>query len=123
MTMPASDSPFTVRVPGDVLFSAGKTILRKSAKKTLNQIAQVIEREYQHNIIHIKGYTDTDPIKKSKWADNLELSLQRAAAVHRHLQKQGVDPQQMEAVGLGPWHPQGSKSKSRRVEIVVILDR
>jgi len=111
----------TVRVPGDVLFPAGKTTLRKSAKNTLNQIAEVIEREYQHNTIHIKGFTDTDPIKKSKWADNLELSLQRAAAVHRYLQQQGVDPQRMEAVGLGPWHPQGSKAKSRRVEIVVIL--
>ena len=104
-------------------FRRCKTTLRKSAKNTLNQIAAVIEREYQHNTIQVKGYTDTDPIKKSKWADNLDLSLQRAAAVHRYLQQQGVDPQRMEAVGLGPWHPQASKSKSRRVEIVVILDR
>lgn len=118
-----SGDRITVRVPGDVLFSAGKTTLRKSARKTLNQIAQVIEREYQHNTIQIKGYTDTDPIKKSKWADNLELSLQRAAAVHRYLQKQGVDAQRMEAAGLGPWHPQASKAKSRRVEIVVILNQ
>lgn len=113
----------TVRVPGDVLFSPGKTTLRKSARKTLDDIAQVIERDYPHNTIQIKGYTDTDPIKKSKWADNLELSLQRAAAVHRYLQKKGVDPQRMEAVGLGPWHPRASKAKSRRVEIVVILDQ
>lgn len=116
-----SGDRITVRVPGDVLFSSGKTSLRKSAKQTLNQIADVIEREYQHNTIYIKGYTDTDPIKKSKWADNLELSLQRAAAVHRYLQKRGVDPQRMQAVGLGPWHPQTTKAKSRRVEIVVIL--
>ncbi len=118
-----SGNQITVRIPGDVLFAPGKVSLRSSAQKTLKQIAQVIQREYPSNTIHIKGYTDTDPIKKSKWADNLELSLQRAATVHRYLQKQGIDPARMEAVGQGQWHPRGTKAKSRRVEIVVSLDR
>jgi len=112
----------TVRVPGDVLFASGKTALRKSAEKTLGEIADIIKRRYGSNTVLIKGYTDTDPIKKSKWTDNLELSLQRAAAVHRHLQKRGVDPTHMQAVGQGPWHPEKSKARSRRVEIVVVLD-
>ena len=111
-----------VRVPGDILFSSGKVAIKKSAEKTLDQIAKVIAQEYSGNTIRIEGYTDTDPIRKSKWKDNLELSIQRAAAVHRHLQKRGVEAERMEAVGLGQWHPSSSKAKSRRVEIVVVLD-
>lgn len=116
-----TDKRITVRVPGDVLFAPGKTDLKDSARKTLDKIAQVIKSDYPHNKIRIEGYTDTDPIRKSKWADNLELSLERAAAVHRYLQKQGVRPERMEAVGLGEWHPRSSKASSRRVEIIVVL--
>lgn len=116
-----SAGQITVRVPGDVLFAAGKVTLKSTSMKTLDKIAGVISREYPGHTIRIKGFTDTDPIRKSKWTDNLELSLERAAAVHRYLAKQGVSPELMEAVGLGQWHPAGSKAKSRRVEIVVVM--
>ncbi len=112
----------TVRVPGDVLFSAGKSTLRSAAKKTLGKIASVIKKDYDSNVIRVEGYTDTDPIRKSKWADNLDLSLARSAAVHRYLQKKGVKAKQLQAVGFGQWHPRSNKAKSRRVEIVVILN-
>ncbi|GAB4193098.1 MAG: hypothetical protein Kow00105_07180 [Phycisphaeraceae bacterium] len=111
----------TVRVPGDILFASGKIDLKQSAKQTLNQIAQVLKTEYAGNTIRIEGYTDTDPIRKSGWKDNLELSLQRAAAVHRYLQKQGLSPENMYAAGFGEARPRETKEKSRRVEIVVVL--
>ena len=112
----------TVRVPGDVLFPSGKTTLRSEAKSTLDKIANVIRRDYGSKTIRVEGHTDTDPIRKSKWADNLDLSLARAASVHRYLQTKGITPKKLEAVGLGQWHPRSSKSKSRRVEIVVVLN-
>lgn len=118
----SSPGRITVRVPGDILFSPGKADLKPSAQKTLEKIASIIHRDYPSNLIRVEGYTDSDPIRKSKWQDNLELSLQRAAAVHRYLQKHGVTPKQMEAVGLGQWHPRSSKALSRRVEITVKLD-
>ena len=111
----------TVRVPGSVLFSSGKVTLRDSARKMLDKIARVIKSDYPDKTVRIEGYTDRDPIKKSQWADNLELSLQRAAAVHRFLQKQGVNAGHMYAAGFGEARPRSSKSKSRRVEIVVVL--
>src|SRR5690606_7587637 len=86
----ASGREIAVRVPGDVLFAAGKVELRSEAKKTLTEIASVIKREYSGKRIRVEGYTDTDPIKRSGWKDNLQLSAERAAAVHRHLQEQGV---------------------------------
>ena len=117
----ATPGQITVRVPGSVLFSSGKVTLRDSARKTLDKIARVIKSDYPDKTVRIEGYTDRDPIKKSQWADNLELSLQRAAAVHRFLQKQGVNAGRMYAAGFGEARSRSSKSKSRRVEIVVVL--
>lgn len=109
-----------VRVPGDVLFASGKVELRNSAKSTLNEIVSVLQSDYAHNTIRVEGYTDTDPIRKSSWKDNLELSLQRAAAVHRYLQSRGIDSDRMYAAGFGETRPAESKARSRRVEIVVV---
>ena len=111
----------TVRVPGDILFASGKVDLKNSAKSTLNQIAGVIKSEYPDNTVRVEGYTDSDPIRKSKWKDNLELSLQRAAAVYRQLQAQGIDADHLYAAGFGQAKPRETKAKSRRVEIVVVL--
>jgi chemotaxis protein MotB len=117
----ATGGTVTVRVPGDILFASGKVDLKNSAKSTLNQIAGVIKSEYPGNTVRVEGYTDSDPIRKSKWKDNLELSLQRAAAVHRQLQSQGIDADNMYAAGFGEARPRETKAKSRRVEIVVVL--
>jgi chemotaxis protein MotB len=111
----------TVRVPGDVLFASGKVDLKSTAKSTLDQIAAVIQRDYASNVIRVEGHTDNDPIRKSTWTDNLELSLERAAAVHRYLQTRGVSADRMYAAGYGDTRPQESKARSRRVEIVVVL--
>ena len=116
-----SATQIKVRVPGDVLFASGSIDLRNESKSTLNQIANVIQREYPGNTIRVEGHTDTDPIRKSSWKDNLELSLERSAAVHRHLQTQGIDPKRMYAAGFGEWRPQSTKDRSRRVTIVVVL--
>ena len=119
----ASGGNVTVRVPGDVLFASGKTELRSSAKSTLAQIASVINGEYAGETIRVEGYTDTDPIRKSQWTDNLELSLHRAAAVERYLIERGVSTDRIYSAGFGESNPRGSKAQSRRVEIVVVLNQ
>ncbi|MBZ0171224.1 MAG: OmpA family protein, partial [Phycisphaerales bacterium] len=70
--------------------------------------------------IRIEGYTDTDPIRKSKWASNEHLSFERANAVEKYLISRGVDTKRMYAAAFGPDRPKGSKQDSRRVEIVVL---
>jgi len=111
----------TVRVASDILFSSGKIDLKSTAQTTLNDVAGVLNSKYGGKTIRVEGYTDTDPIRKSSWKDNLDLSLQRAAAVHRYLQTRGVSADRMYAAGFGESQPLGSKSASRRVEIVVVL--
>ncbi len=109
-----------VRVPGDVLFASGKVELREGSKQTLNQITAIIRREYPNKTIRVEGYTDTDPIRRSGWADNWQLSTERALAVLRHLQSQGIPANRIYAAGYGQSRPRGDKAKSRRVEIVVV---
>lgn len=110
-----------VRVPGDVLFAPGKASLKASSQNTLAKIARVIKSEYPGKTVRVEGYTDTDPIRKSKWTDNLELSLHRAAAVERYLTKQGIHADATYSAGFGESKAQSSKAQSRRVEIVVLL--
>ena len=75
----------------------------------------------------VVGHTDTEPIKKSSWKDNLELSAQRALSVTRYLMDHGIPDKQVEASGCGSARPVASnstadgKAKNRRVEIVVHL--
>jgi flagellar motor protein MotB len=117
----ATPGKITVRVPGDVLFSSGSVDLKTTAQHTLDQIAAVLKSQYSTNAVRIEGYTDTDPIVRSHWKDNLELSLQRAASVHRYLAARGVDAKHLYAAGFGDTKPRGSKAQSRRVELVVVL--
>lgn len=111
----------TVRIQGDVLFPAGKADLKDSSLKTLDQVAKVLEQKYSGHSVRVAGYTDTDPIARSSWKDNLELSCARACSVVRQLQKNGVPATTMYAAGFGEHQPRDTKAKSRRVEIVVEL--
>ena len=109
-----------VAVAGDVLFDSGKVDLKSSAKKTLDDIASVLNNRYSGRMIRIAGHTDTDPIKKSKWGTNERLSAERALAVETYLAQRGVNGDRMYSAAFGPSQPKGSKSSSRRVEIVVL---
>ena len=109
-----------LRLPSDVLFPAGKADLKSAAKTSLQQVASVINSDYAGSTIRVEGYTDTDPIRKSGWKDNLELSLERAAAVHRYLVGRGIPAERLYAAGYGSENPLQSKAASRRVEIVVV---
>lgn len=109
-----------VDVAGDVLFSSGSVTLRTDAKRTLDQIAQVLNSRYAGNEIRVAGHTDNDPIRKSNWKTNERLSAERALAVEAYLAERGVDKDRMHIAGYGPSKPRGTKAQSRRVEIIVL---
>lgn len=110
------------RVEGDILFDSGKVDLRANAKATLDRIAGVLNSTYSGRRIRIEGHTDSDPIKKSQWKTNDRLSCERAMAVKDYLTGKGVDGVRLYVAGFGPSQPRESKQKSRRVEIVVLLE-
>ncbi len=108
----------TVTLDTNILFDSGSVTLK--TKSQLGQIASIINREHNGKEVWVIGHTDTDPIKKSKWADNWQLSTERALAVVRQLVENGVQAKHLVAAGRGQYHPVGtSKERNRRVEIVV----
>ena len=112
----------TMTIPGDLLFSSGSTALSKGSAATLGRIADIINSDYAGKTVRVRGHTDSDPIKKSKFDSNRDLSLARAYSVTKKLESSGVSATRLETVGLGEHHPTGQgKSKDRRVEIVVVM--
>ena len=110
----------TVTLANDVLFDSGKVSLKSQPKSKLNRISEIIKREYPGKQVSVVGHTDTDPIRKSGWKDNWQLSSERALAVTRYLINQGISAKQLSATGRGEYHPVSSvKAQNRRVEIVV----
>lgn len=117
----------TVTLPNTILFASGKAQLLSTTIKELGQIASVLKSQYSNRRVDVVGHTDTDPIRKSGWADNWELSSERALSVLRDLEKKGVSSKLLRACGCGSARPVASnasaagKAKNRRVEIVVYM--
>lgn len=116
----AARGTITVTLEDQVLFDPGKITLKTDAKGRLNKIAGVIKQKYAGKEVSVVGNTDNDPITKSKWQDNWQLSTERALAVTRFLTQEGVSPKKLIAAGRGEYNPVSSnKTNNRRVEIVV----
>jgi chemotaxis protein MotB len=117
----------TVTLPNAILFDSGKATLKKATSSELDHIRSVLRQKYAGKQIDVVGHTDTDPIKKSKWKDNWELSAQRSLTVARYLIQRGIAEEDIRAVGCGESRPIASnsnasgKAKNRRVEIVVYI--
>jgi len=111
-------------VAGDVLFDSGQATLKSGAKKELDGIAGKIRNQHSGQSIRVEGYTDSDPLvkTKAKWGSNEGLSEARAEAVRKYLVGKGVSSGSISAVGMGAAKPKSSKKDSRRVEIVVLAD-
>jgi chemotaxis protein MotB len=125
VSLDPSKGTITVTLPNAILFDSGKAVLKRATSTELDHIYSVLRDKYASKQIDVVGHTDTDPIKKSKWKDNWELSAQRALSVVRYLVKKGISEEKIKASGRGQSQPIASnssssgKAKNRRVEIVV----
>ncbi len=125
VTFDPDKGTITVTLPNYILFNSGKAALRRATSTELDHIVSVLQERYSGRLVDVVGHTDSDPIKKSKWKDNWELSTQRALTVVRYLTTRGIAEEKIRAVGRGSSQPIASnatasgKSRNRRVEIVV----
>lgn len=112
----------TVNLPSDIFFSPGQAVLQADAKKSLSKVASALKKEFAGKPIRIEGNTDSDPIVKSHWKSNQELSEKRAEAVRDYLVSKGISGSRITTEGLGDTNPKSKKDKSanRRVELVVM---
>lgn len=110
----------------EVLFDSGRAVLRKDSAPKLDKVASVLNTTVSDLSIGIEGHTDNDPIKKSGWKSNWELSTARALSVLHFLSEKGVNEPRMAATGYGEYKPvadngtKDGRQKNRRVEIVIL---
>lgn len=108
-------------VSSDVTFASGKAELTSKGKEALKAVANNLKGQDQGARFWIEGHTDTDPIKKSSWESNRDLSVARAMAVLHYLVEDcDVSDDQCVVAGHGQYDPiNDDKARNRRVEIVV----
>jgi outer membrane protein OmpA-like peptidoglycan-associated protein len=111
-----------IEMAGDVLFSSGQVTLTTEGKRQLDRVASRLNSEFSGRTIRVEGYTDSDPIRKSGWKTNERLSAERAMAVEEYLVSKGVNKDRIYAAAFGSSQPRGTKSASRRVEIVILAN-
>lgn len=120
------DGMTVITIPSSITFPSGKAELSAEGKNALKQVAAVLKQSHSSGVYWIEGHTDTDPIRKSSFDSNRELSLARAMAVLAFLVEDcRIPDEQCVLVGYGQYRPldtgtsAAAKAKNRRVEIVV----
>jgi len=112
-----------IAIDDRVLFQPGKITLRPEAKRVLDGLVSTLQGEYGDRDVIVFGHTDDQPIKKSGWMDNWQLSTERSLAVVRYLQEHGVATTRLVAAGCGEFRPRSanaseeSRAQNRRVSI------
>jgi chemotaxis protein MotB len=115
-----------VELQNKVLFASGQADLEEAGKETLTKVAAAIAG-IDDRRVRVEGHTDNVPVGKSNpFADNWNLSAQRALTVARFLQQAGVDPSILSAEARGEFAPvasnddDGGKARNRRIEIYLV---
>lgn len=108
-------------VPDNISFATGSAQLTPDFYGPLNQVADSL-KQYPDTTVQIVGHTDST----GSAAFNQTLSQNRANAVVVYLTAQGVQPQRMQALGMGESQPIASngtaegRARNRRVEIKIL---
>lgn len=113
-----------IRVANQSLFASGSADVLKSFQPIALSIARTLEKE--PGDIKIVGHTDNTRLKKrSSFASNYDLSVERAQAVAELMRPQLSHPERVRTEGKGADQPivpnttEANKAINRRVEIMI----
>lgn len=131
VTISKLQGKLTVSIVDRIMFDSGEAILKPDGAAVMQKIADLLTAHPELKI-HVIGHTDNVPIRPtahSRFASNWELSAARAlAAVHFLVERAGVDPRRLGAVGYGEFRPIADNStvdgraKNRRIAITILPD-
>ena len=111
-----------VSLEAKLLFNSGSTFVEPEGKKALIELAKVLEKEKDLEII-VEGHTDTDKLSSAAHPKtNWELSVLRATAVVEIMVANSkVNPALLMAAGRSEFHPVDpkDKAKNRRIEVII----
>lgn len=115
-----------ISISDKMLFKSGSYEITPRAKEVLGKVATVIKAQPDIQFM-VEGHTDNKAINTGFIKDNWDLSVLRATAVVRVLQKNyGVDPGRMIAAGRGEYVSLVSndnfegRAQNRRTRIVIL---
>ncbi|MGF1563183.1 MAG: OmpA family protein, partial [Geminicoccaceae bacterium] len=121
-------------LPSALLFASGSAEISQGGAALLAELApdlaNLIDQSGETVMLRIDGHTDPVPMGPGgPYADNWELSAERALSVLRFMSEQGVPAERMLAAGFGDTQPtvpiagesQADKlARDRRIEISVV---
>jgi type VI secretion system protein ImpK len=124
LTVVEHGSRSVVTLLGSDMFASGSAELNSSYEATLQLVTAALNRVPGR--VQIVGHTDNQPIKSFRFANNVELSQERAVSVANVLKRMIDNPGRVSWRGVGDSQPlspgadPASRARNRRVEIIHI---
>ncbi|MGB4063142.1 MAG: OmpA family protein [Azonexus sp.] len=119
-----------IGISGNVLFALNSDQLQPEGKQLLKSLSQPIAAYLgaSEQMLMVSGFTDDMPVRgsNSRFADNWELSAQRALTVTRTLIEDGVPSSSIFAAAFGAQQPVADnadadgRARNRRVEMAPV---
>jgi len=119
-----------IGISGSVLFALNSDELQPEGEEVLKSLVGPLSAYLQarDEVLMVSGFTDNQPVhgNNRRFADNWDLSAQRALTVTRALIEQGIAPASVFAAAFGAEQPVASndsaegRASNRRVEIVPV---
>jgi chemotaxis protein MotB len=115
----------------EVLFAQGQAEIAAEGQDQLAQLAVTLANiatkipEDINWVLQVDGHTDDVPIHAGRYADNWDLSTERALSVVRFLNQQGLPANRLAAAGYGEFQPldaadnDDARRKNRRIELKI----
>jgi flagellar motor protein MotB len=119
-----------IGISGRVLFALNSDQLQPEGRALLNSLVKPLQAYLasRDELLMVSGFTDDRSIRNSnhRFADNLELSAQRALTVTRTLIDEGMPPALVFAAAFGAEQPmtpntdEAARAQNRRVEMAPV---
>ena len=120
-----------IGISGSVLFAPGSADLRPEGRQLLRSLVQPLKiyLSERDEMLMVSGFTDNTALLRGthqRFADNLELSAQRALTVTRALIEEDMPSSQVFAAAFGAEQPvadnsdEKGRAQNRRVEIAPV---
>ena len=115
----------------EVLFAQGQAEIAVEGQDQLAKLAVALADiatkipEDINWVLQVDGHTDDVPIRAGRYADNWDLSTERALSVVRFLNQQGLPANRLAAAGYGEFRPldaadnDDARRKNRRIELKI----
>src|SRR5690606_23603972 len=119
-----------IGISGSVLFALNSDQLQAEGREVLKTLVEPLSEylESHDEVLMVSGFTDDQQVRETnrRFADNWELSAQRALTVTRALIDEGIPSSLVFAAAFGAEQPASSnadeagRARNRRVEIAPV---